>query len=86
MEILASLNDVNIRANNTSYLEVGDLPGDSLAESADGVRVLAHRHHVVVPDSREALVVEELLADLIQASLQLEVLAHVCVCPHQDDW
>ncbi len=67
------------------YLEAGDFPGDGLAKLGHGVRVLADRDHVVVPDGREALVVQQLLSDLRQAGLKLQLVAHICVGSHQDD-
>lgn len=67
------------------YLEVGDLPGDGLAEPGHGVRLLAGGDHVVVPDGREALVVEQLLLDLGQAGQKLLLLANVIVGSHEDD-
>jgi len=66
-------------------LEAGGLPGDGLAQLGHGVRVLAGRDHVVVPDGREALVVQQLLPDPGQAGLDLQLAAHVQVGPHQDD-
>lgn len=66
------------------YLEVGDFPGDGLAELGHGVRVLAEGDHVVVPDGREALVGQQLLFDLGQAGLKLQLLAHICVGSHED--
>lgn len=51
------------------YLKAGDLPGDGLAELGHGIRVLADGDHVVIPDSREALLVQQLLSDLGQTGL-----------------
>lgn len=68
-----------------SYLEVGDLPGDGLAELGQGVGVLGGGDHVVVPDGREALVAQQLLPDLGQAGLKLQLVADVRVGPDQDD-
>lgn len=68
-----------------AYLEVVHLPDDGLAQPGQGVRVLAGRHHVVVPDGGEALVAEQLLLDLGQAGLELLLLADVSVRSHQDD-
>lgn len=67
------------------YLEVGDFSGDGLAELGHGVRVLAGGDHDVVPDGREALVVQQLLPDLGQAGLKLLLLTHICVGSHKDD-
>lgn len=68
-----------------AYLEVVHLPDDGLAQPGQGIRVLAGRHHVVVPDGGEALVAQQLLLDLGQAGLELLLLAHVSVSSHQDD-
>lgn len=67
------------------HLEVVHLLDDGLAQPAQGVRVLAGRHHVAVPDGREALVAQQLLLDLGQAGLELLLLADVSVGSHQDD-
>lgn len=68
-----------------SHLEVGDFPGDGLAELAQGVGVLAGGDHVVVSDGREALVAQQLLPDLAQAGLELQLIADVRVGPDEDD-
>lgn len=72
-------------AGGRVYLEVVHLPDNGLAQPGQGVRVLAGRHHVVVPDGGEALVAEQLLLDLGQARLELLLLADVGVSSHQDD-
>lgn len=73
------------KTRESFYLEAGDLPGDGLAQLGDGVRVLAGRDHVVVPDGGEALVPQQLLPDLGHAGLKLQLVAHVRVGSHQDD-
>lgn len=70
----------------SSHLEAGDLSGDGLAEFDHGVRVVPDRHHVIVPNGREALVVQQLLSDFAQAVFYLQMLTHICVGSHQDDW
>lgn len=67
------------------HLEVGDFPGDGLAEFGQGIRVLTDGDHVVVSDGGEALVVQQLLLDLGQAGLKLQLIAHVCVGSNEDD-
>lgn len=68
------------------YLEAGDLPDDGLAEFHDGVQVLAKRTHVMIFDSWKPLMVQKLLPNFAQAGLELQVLAHIGVRSHQDDW
>lgn len=41
---------------------------------------------MVVPDGREALVVQQLILDLRQAGLELFLLAHISVGSNKDDW
>ena len=67
------------------YLEAGHLPSDGLAQLGHGVQVLQHRHHVVVPDHVEAVVLQQLLSDPLQAGLQLGLHALVHMGAHQDD-
>lgn len=67
------------------YLEVGDLPGDGLAELGQGVGVFAGGDHVVVSDGGEALVAQQLLPDLGQAGLKLQLSAGVRVGSNEDD-
>lgn len=73
------------RSFASSYLKAGDLPGDGLAELRHGVRVLAAGDHEVVPDGREALVVQQLILDLRQAGLELFLIAHISVGSNKDD-